>query len=137
MKSLSKTSIYLVGLLCLLFLFFLSYFKFKIKEEAQFSNEKVNVLIIKKVCGNVGNAKDYFVFRYLNSNHIVNVDNSTCNQYDVGDTLNLYFNKENNYFFTQKVDNTNEVWGMILSGVFFLVVLLNFIFPNILKSISV
>jgi cbb3-type cytochrome oxidase subunit 3 len=125
--------IYAIGLLVLLIIFFVSYSKYKMEKETQSSGETVKVLISKVSCSSYGSNKSYIVFHHSNSNHIVNVENKFCENYKVGDSLNLLYNKEYDLFFTNEIDTTNEKWGMILSGIFFLLIVLNLLFPKIVK----
>ena len=65
--------IYLIGLCILLFLFIISYYKYKIENETQNSHETIKVLISKVVCNEYNYRRNYIVFNYNKSNHTVNV----------------------------------------------------------------
>ena len=132
MKSKKIKIIYAVGLLVLLIIFFVSYSKYKMERETESSGEKVKVLISKVDCSYSIN-KGYIVITYKSSNHIVNVNNKSCGSFIVGDSVNLLYNKSYNLFFTSEIDTTNEKWGMILSGIFFLIIVLNVFFPKTIK----
>ncbi len=124
--------IYVTGLLVLLIIFLLSYSKYRVNSETKLTGEMVNVSVNKVACS-YGVNKSYIVFSYRNSNHIVNIDYKSCENYAVGDSITLLYNKDHDLFFDSQIDTTNEEWGMILSGIMFLFVTLNYFFPKTIK----
>jgi hypothetical protein len=121
MKSVNVKSkyIYTIALCVLSFLFVISYSKYKIKNETKQSGVTIKVIVLKVACDGVINNKNYIVFSYNNSNHIVNLNSQSCNNYNVGDTLSLVYNKKYDLYFRSQIDATYEKWGMILQAYFY------------------
>lgn len=124
MKSLNLKSIYiyLIGLCVLFFLFFVSYYKYKIKNETQSYHETIKVIISKVVCNKYNSRGNYIVFKFNKFNHIMNLGRQECESYRVGDSLNLLYNKNHDLFYTTEIDTRSEKGGMVISGVFILIV---------------
>ena len=133
MNSFNKTSIYVTGLIILVFLFAMSYYKYKTAVETQSNGERIEVMIDKLVCRNTIYNKSYIVFKFDGANHIVNIDMETCNDHRVGDSISLSYNRDSDMFYSVKEDGSNEKWGMIISGLLFSIIVLNLLFPKIVS----
>ena len=52
----------------------------------------------------------------------MNLGRQECESYRVGDSLNLLYNKNHDLFYTTEIDTRSEKGGMVISGVFILIV---------------
>lgn len=96
MRSRKKTIIYIIGLVTTGLIFFINFFQHKIRHDAFLSDQTIDVAITKVSCNSY---KSYVVFDYENSNHILNLTLDDCQKYHIGDSLNLFYNKQYNRYY--------------------------------------
>ena len=126
--------IYLIFICLMIGVFFIFYLRYRMELQTVRSGEVVGVRILKVVCAGSNENQNYFVFRGTNSNHIVNVGNQYCNNYHVGDSVNVLHNKEYDLYFTMSIDTSDSKWGMIFPALLMLITMLYLLFPKVFKK---
>jgi hypothetical protein len=128
-----KKIVYALGLLITLFLFFINYYQYSSRLDATAStSQSVTVRIKKTSCSNF---KSYLVFEYKGSNHILNLNAKDCVKYANGDSLILLYNQTRDMFYlNNETTSPSEIYGMILSGFFFLLILCYSFFPKFFEK---
>lgn len=121
--------------LCMLFIAFsLAYSRYKMENETQISGDNVRVPIRDIVCSAYeGGKRNYIVILHNRANHIVNVGSQACLNYKIGDSVSLLHNIKHDLYYTNPVDSSDSKWGAIIFGIFFCIIFLNMLFPNIVR----
>lgn len=132
-KKINRNLIYIIGLLVLSAMFVLNLKKSIMLETTLRDKNYINVRVTKVNCYSHGN-KSYIVFQTKGSNHIVRVADETCLEYKAGDSLNVLYNRDYDLYFPDTIDTVKEKLAMMIFGFFFIIILISFLFPNLLKS---
>ncbi|PSL43317.1 hypothetical protein CLV51_1086 [Chitinophaga niastensis] len=104
------------------FLFTLSYWKYNVRIETLKDKNLITVTISDIDCNRL-NRKSSLVFKHRGHNHIVNLTRDRCGQFKVGDQIKLYYNPKSDWYILDDDGKESEdVWGMIGSGIMFIIV---------------
>jgi hypothetical protein len=125
--------VYILTILVILFLFFVSFFKYRMKENALSLGTIIKVSVLKITCASTTRQRSYIWFNYNNKPEGAIIDSRNCNNFNVGDSTFLLHTDENDMFYLLPIEIEEEKWGMLLSGIIFIVLILNILFPKLLK----
>ncbi|MET0465659.1 MAG: hypothetical protein ABW007_21030 [Chitinophagaceae bacterium] len=106
----------------------LFYMRYKMHLDTMESDKRVKVRIAKVVCEGNKDNQNYIVFRGETENEIVNVGKYACVRLQVGDSIEVLYNKEWNLYFPTVIDTTDDKWGMGGSIAFMLIALFYLLF---------
>ncbi|ATL47530.1 hypothetical protein COR50_10320 [Chitinophaga caeni] len=129
---------YLIGLplalLICIFIFWLSGFKEKMRNDALQKGIKVSGIIYSVDC-NRGLAYSTIYFRYNGKRRSTNLSNKLCKDYRVNDTIQVYYNQELQSFYLENDGlGYDIVIGRTFSSVAFIFLLGCFIYQLFIKK---
>jgi hypothetical protein len=120
--------IYLLAFFFMMGVFYLAYQRYKMHLDTMENGERLKVRAEKVVCGVYGSARNYFVFRAGDGNHIVNIETESCENLREGDSVDVLYNKDFGLYFPTIIDTSNDKWGMTLGISFMLLCLYYLLF---------
>ena len=122
--------IYIIFLCLMIAVFLFSYSRYEMHIATMASGERSRVRISEVVCAGDRDNQNYVVFRKERENRIVNVGKRICGSLQVGDSIDILYNKGWDLYFPTIINTTDDKWGMAFGATFMLVSIFYLLFPG-------